>query len=115
MAHLKHTPKTYAEAAEILQGRDSIKLGNNTWLEDFDGGVAVRLHDTRIVKFWLDGSITLQTGGYRTVTTKERLNQFVKGIVFQQAHKWYVATAHTEEGRIDFNKKIPFYEGINVA
>ncbi len=49
----------------------------------------IRLHDTQIVKFWVDGRITLHTGGYRTVTTKERINQFVSGRLYQRDYAWY--------------------------
>ena len=89
MAKLRATPHTYTEAAAVLNGRDSVKLGNNTWLESFSGGIAVRLHNTRIVWFHEDGRVTLHTGGYRTVTTKDRLNQFIYGKVYQKAHQWY--------------------------
>jgi hypothetical protein len=33
MAKLKATPKNYAEALAVLAGRESVRLGNNTYLE----------------------------------------------------------------------------------
>jgi hypothetical protein len=86
MAKLKAAPKTFAEAAAILKGRVSLKLGNNTWLEltgsdPVHDYIAVRLHNTQIVKFWADGSVTLHTGGWYRVTTKDRLNEFIRGRV----------------------------------
>lgn len=33
MAKLKATPKSYAEALIVLQGKQSLRLGNNTYLE----------------------------------------------------------------------------------
>lgn len=118
MAHLKHTPKTYESAAEVLQGRDSIKLGNNTWLERIDSGIdtaiAVRLHNTYIVRFQRNGEVTLHTGGYRTVTTKERLNQFTSKRIYQKNHQWFVV-GHTPGGYLDWTYPQPFVEGINVA
>jgi hypothetical protein len=92
MAKLKATPHTYSEAAAVLNGRDSVKLGNNTWLERIVTDrlkIVVRLHSTNIVVFHDDGRVTLHTGGYRTVTTKDRLNQFITGRVYQKAHQWY--------------------------
>lgn len=114
MAKLKATPKSYAEAAELLAGRDSIRLGNNTYLENFHLGIAVRLHNTRIVVFHEDGRVTLHTGGYHTVTTKERLNQFIKGRVYQKSHAWFYVVNRGELG-IDWANPIPFEDGIDVS
>jgi hypothetical protein len=114
MAKLKATPKSFAEAAEFLAGRDSVRIGNNTYLENFHLGIAVRLHDTRIVVFHEDGQITLHTGGFRTVTTKDRINQFIKGRVYQQNFKWYYVANRGELG-IDWANPVEFTEGINVA
>ena len=114
MAHLKHTPKTYAEATGVLQGRDSIKLGNNTWLEAYGNAIIVRLHNTAIVQFYPDGRVLLFSGGYRTVTTKERLNQFTNKRVVQRAHQWFII-GHDEQGAYDFIHPQEFTEGVNVA
>jgi hypothetical protein len=118
MAKLKATPKSYAEAAEYLAGRDLVKLGNNTSLEctgadpvrDFIG---VRLHSTFIVKFWRDGQVTLHSGGYRTVTTKSRMNQFIKGRVYAYKHQWYYRLPHQtgDTGVAD----VIFSEGVDVS
>jgi hypothetical protein len=91
MAKLRATPKSYTEAATYLAGRTSVKLGNNTWLERLEGlqFIGVRLHNTYIVRFHYNGKVTLHTGGYYSVTTKERLNQFINGRVYQKAHQWY--------------------------
>jgi hypothetical protein len=114
MAKLKATPKNYAEAAEVLAGCDSIRLGNNTYLErDIMNNITVRLHSTDIVVFHKEGKTTLHTGGYRTVTTKERLNQFIKGRVYQKDHNWYYVVNRGELG-IDWSKPIDFEEGMEV-
>jgi len=121
MAKLKAVPKSYAEAAEYLAGRDSVKLGNNTWLVYMDdhanpelSQIGVRLHNTYIVRFYQDGRVSLHTGGYRTVTTKDRINQFIKGRVYQQALVWYFVRNRGELG-IDWANPTKFTEGINVA
>ena len=64
MAKLKATPKNYADALAVLAGRTSVRLGNNTYLlaineRVYSAGhiteeritIAVKLHDTNIVKF----------------------------------------------------------------
>jgi hypothetical protein len=122
MAKLKATPKNFAEAVEVLQDRISMRLGNNTYLEVSDpdplrGFIGVRLHNTYIVKFWPDGQVTLHTGGYHTVTTKDRLNEFIAGRVYQKAHQWYYVApvqAGPREEATYAERTQEFYEGIEV-
>lgn len=71
------TVDNYAHAREILGTRDSRKLGNNTTLESRGDTVAVRYHATDVVTFHADDSRTLDTGGWFTSTTKERINQYL--------------------------------------
>ena len=91
MAKLRATPKNYAEALAVLNGRGFMRLGNNTYLELLNGlqFIGVRLHNTYIVRFHENGTTTLHTGGYYTVTTKERINQLIAGRVFQTKGDWY--------------------------
>lgn len=123
MAKMKATPKTFAAASQFLAGRDSVKLGNNTWLENVAafgpeasplGFIGVRLHNTYVVKFWVDGQITLHTGGWYRVTTKDRINEFITGRVYQKDHVWYYV-GHTTEGALDWEHPVPFKEEMNVA
>jgi hypothetical protein len=106
---MKHTPKSYAQAVEALAGRDSIKLGNNTWLVRAETYIAVRLHATHIVKFWEDGRVILHSGGYHTTTTKDRINKFITGRVYQKDYQWYFMH--------DFLTRVScaFEDGMNVA
>jgi hypothetical protein len=114
MAKMKATPRTYAQAVEALAGRDSVKLGNNTLLEkrgyvqNDSVHIAVRLHSTDIVCFFPDGRVTLHSGGYRTMTTKERLNQFIVSTVYQKNYNWFVYRASD-------GSTVEFTEGMNVA
>lgn len=82
-------PTSYKEAKEMLGNRDSKKLANNTYLvqsltqgwgplENGEWGfssdaIAVRLHNTEIVVFHPNGRTTLNTGGWQTPTTRERM------------------------------------------
>lgn len=112
MAKLKATPKTYQEAAEYLAGRVQVKLGNNTWLEEVEAfqAIAVRLHKTNIVTFWADGRVILRSGGYHTVTTKGRINEFIRGSLYQKDYHWYVLGQYN--GR---DSRREFKEGIDVS
>lgn len=67
---------SYATLDAQLTGRcsRSRKVANNTYAIRRDHDIALRLHDTDVVTFHPDGSITLNTGGWYTMTTKERMN-----------------------------------------
>ena len=114
MAHLKAHPKSFAQAEKFLGDRSAVKLGNNTWLERLDADtIGVQLHSTYVVRFHRAGATTLHTGGYYTVTTKDRINEFISGRVYQQAHRWYYV-GHDSTGRLDWDNPVPFIAGMEV-
>lgn len=82
----------YQELDAKLQGRcrDSRKLANNTYAQRRDGcrysdsggnpgepSIAIRLHETDILRFYSNGDIWVNTGGWHTVTTRSRINEFL--------------------------------------
>lgn len=80
VAHIR----SYAEAELFLaeKGVDSRKVcGDNTYVERRDGGtIAIRLHQTDIITFSQRGDATriiLNTDGWHTLITKQRLEQFL--------------------------------------
>lgn len=90
----------YQEASALLQrGRggkewERRKLANNTYLERVPGGAAigVRLHSTYVVTLAPDGSVTLNSGGWLTLTTKDRINSYLPygwGL-YQDEKVWYL-------------------------
>lgn len=87
---------SYADAESKLGKRDSKKLANNTYLhrvlfhESGRETLAVRLHNTDVVLIHKDGSYTLNSGGWRTVTTKDRINTYSPASVYQSNNIWYV-------------------------
>lgn len=67
----------YTAALEKLGKRDSRKLCNNTYLERcVNGDIAVKLHGTDVLTFKPDNSTVYNSGGWRTVTTKSRMNGY---------------------------------------
>jgi hypothetical protein len=73
---MKQEINSYADAVARLDGRDSVKLKGNTSLVRLDADtVAVRFHETFIVKYDSKG-FELNTGGWKTPTTKARMNEF---------------------------------------
>lgn len=94
--------KNYNEAINILNGRTSRKLGNNTYLElNDDKSIGVRLHDTQVVVFYSKYA-QLFTGGWLTQTTKDRINNYSPNYISQKNSIWYMS-----DGSL-------FYEGIKV-
>ena len=80
----------YSEACALLRGRDKKKVGNNTYLHlERDGSVVLRLHGNGIVVWKHTGEIVLSSCGWRTATTKDRLNKFGPVWVFQHEFTWY--------------------------
>lgn len=77
---------TYSEAsAMVKRGRNGRKrLQNNTYLERRGEDFAVRLHYTDVVTIHADGTFTLRTGGWETVTTKDRINGYGPARVYSQ-------------------------------
>jgi hypothetical protein len=70
----------HASAEATLGKRSRRKLANNTYLERrSEGQIAVKLHATDILIFHPDGSTEYQSGGWRTPTTKNRMNEFGPG------------------------------------
>lgn len=120
-----HFPTTYAAHDATLTGRcsQSRKVANNTYLHRCDNGdIAVRLHNTDVVTFHADGTITLSTGGWFTVTTKARINDYLPGGVRLSSTKgrWFLTyTGHSEygtDGEYRYvpseRKPVPFTDGI---
>lgn len=60
-----------------------------------DGTVQVKYHDTVIIKVDKRGRVTLDHGGWKTYTTKTRMNQAASELnldfsVYQDSGRWYV-------------------------
>lgn len=100
---------THAEAVTMVRGKRNAnrrKVGNNTYAEILhDNSVGIMLHSTYVVKIHPDNTFTLQSGGWQTSTTKDRINQYSPVRVYQRKYEWFV----TING-----KEYPFMEGMVV-
>lgn len=76
-------------------------------------GIAVRLHATEVVTHWEDDQVTLNSGGYRTVTTKARMNAYLPTRYSVRSHRgvWKV---HYREDDGQWNAGVDFYDGITL-
>lgn len=97
--------------SEIMAGVQYVtkkKVANNTVLYTRpNGNKVVRLHRTDIVEFDRGGRIILRSGGWKTPTTKDRINMFLPRSIYlsQMKKKWYVV----------INKEVnDFFEGMVI-
>jgi len=94
MAKLKTTD--YARLRSLCEGRrGAVTIGNNTVARlAEDGIVTVSLHGHDIVRLSADGDTAWTLAGWPTVTTRERVNQFlpdgqrVYQVAGQQRQAW---------------------------
>jgi hypothetical protein len=73
-------------------------LQNNTYLVQRGEDYAVRLHNTDVVTIHADGTYTLNTGGWETVTTKDRINGYGPARVYSHRGVW--AVWHSSDPRM---------------
>ena len=74
-----------------------------------DGTRVIRLHHTDIIEFLPDGKIRLNTQGWKTVTTKDRMNCLPGYRIGSVRGQWYV---YRGSGWNDAVEKIAFYDGM---
>lgn len=95
----------------MLEGVEGVKVAklvkqNTLRIEYASGDVAIRLHGTDIIKTKANGDTVLNSGGWRTLTTKARINEFSRFVVVQEKYNWYVQVGGYT------GQLIPFYDGI---
>ena len=101
MAQLKATDFNGLE--ELLVGciaHETRKIGHNTTAERYwdndivtssNKRILIRLHGHPIVSLHPDGHIAISLAGYPTVTTRDRVNQFIgRNRVFQKNHEQFL-------------------------
>lgn len=102
---------------------DASRIANNTAKIAYkDGRVAYRLHDTDVLTLMPNGDTVLSSGGWRTVTTKQRINAYLHrdyGIT-QSNYEWYLTRTEwepdTDGGTRPVEKeRVPFYDGIKIT
>lgn len=90
-----------------LGNRQSRKIGNNTYLvRRDDDKIAMRLHATDVLTFTPD-YVELNTGGWYSVTTKDRLNYATGARLYSDRGTWYVGGNR--------ERRIPFFDGIRLS
>lgn len=72
------------------------KIANNTHVVKDGDDYAVKLHNTNVVTAHQNGDYTLHSGGWKTATTKQRINQHLPHGVSLSQHRgeWHVHDKH---------------------
>jgi hypothetical protein len=65
----------YFKFERLLAGRESRKIGNNTWLHAYDDGIALRHFRTDLIRARRDGGLVLRP--YYSVTSMRRIYAWV--------------------------------------
>lgn len=82
---------TYKDAALLLGNKPKRKLGNNTYLvRHAEDALGVKLHETIVVYIFKSGVYQYDSGGWQTVTTKYRINEYGPVKIHQKNNIWYI-------------------------
>jgi len=77
-----------------------------------DGTVVIRLHQTDILEISPAGEIVFNSGGWKTSTTKSRMNEFQHEItIIQRSGLWYI---DAYVGSCSKENLVPFFDGVRV-
>jgi hypothetical protein len=86
--------RNHAAAENLLKNRSSKKLGHNTYMYKTKNAYEIQYRDTVVVTRFPDDSVKLNSGGWRTPTTKQRINEYIPigYSLYQEKGLWYVST-----------------------
>lgn len=96
--------RSFEDCESFLDGRDSRKLGHNTYVQrssDMGGHpcFTIRHHRTDVITYFAEGRVMLDTGGWMTPTTKWRLNQCSPFSVYSEGDgEWAVYSPNKRDG-----------------
>jgi hypothetical protein len=96
--------QTAKETFETAKDKSTGKpLENNTRLIRTIRGYGVKLHNTVVVEFLPNGAFVLNTGGWKTMTTKDRINGYSPCKVYSNKGLWLL-----------YPSMVPFVDGMRI-
>jgi len=98
---------TFLEAEKILNKKQTKKIANNTYLRRVsEHEIHVEFHGSSILRLF-PNCVIYDSCGWRTATTKARLNTFgVGGIsIYSEHKKWFIFNNSTRS-------RVPFEDGV---
>ena len=101
-------------ARDLAKGKP---IDNNTRLFYRGENIAVQLHATDIVIFYTNGDVMLDSGGWKTVTTKDRMNKYSPAQIWQEKGIWtftYCGRRYLYGDKIILREGEVFLNGMNV-
>lgn len=83
---------TFSELQQFLDRRYARKVCHNTVAEDGGDCIVVTLHGHPILRFYPGNWVSIHSCGYRTRTTKQRINSMLVGRfrIVQRQKCWYL-------------------------
>jgi hypothetical protein len=108
--------RSYEDAQRLPGGQLSRRVCNNTTLRRHGENVCVRLHGHDIVQ-WTPTSICLWSGGWRSVTTKDRINRCIPTRFHLYQHKgtWYVEELDVHRCNVLFEEGMDLLTAFSQA
>lgn len=112
-------PRTNLSSQFTLEQRKTWKpkiVARNTFKYEKDGATVIRLHGTDVVEKRTDGSCVLNSGGWRTVTTKDRMQSHMPDgyALLQEKGIWYVVKIDHGYAWDKTNPRVPYFDGIEI-
>ena len=117
----------YEELSERLTRKGSgrpmerRKVANNTYLIRGENAIGLLLHSTIVASYGADDTVTLNSGGWRTVTTKDRMNLFsglARFVVNSNGGIWFVKFYPPDNSYFDRwtfdNSAIRYFDGMKL-
>lgn len=97
---------------EVVWG-DSGYATKETGLRTYDRSIALKLHHTDIATIFPDNTAILDSGGWNTYTTKDRLCYLDNVSVFSHRREWYyISPYYKDEMNTFILREGPFLEAI---
>ena len=108
--------ETKAMIMEGVEATESKIIANNTveYVRP-DGTRVIRFHHTDILEFPKSGGVIFNTGGWKTITTKDRMNSFQKlAVISQKNGVWWLYPRETPHNEYHADALVPYFDGIKV-
>ena len=82
--------------AQTIKNTRARIVKRNTFERQENGETVIRLHGTDIVRKHKNGSVTLNSGGWKTITTKDRMSDHMPAgyQLYSNKGQWYVRNGH---------------------
>lgn len=94
---MKDYYRSYKDWVDFLGTKTYKKVCHQTNVRlNYNLSIGISYWNTNFVTIYPSGNIELNSSGYRTVTTKSRLNQFTpyRVVIFQKDYVWYIVDSY---------------------